>query len=69
MELKQTRAMARAQEWNTLLVQERVHQLLVGNVQRTACLVEERVARTVEQETREGEPLLLDCQSANPECW
>src|SRR5208282_2329895 len=59
MELEQTRAMARAQEWNTLLVQELVHQVFVGNVQRAGCLVEECVARMVEQETREGEPLLL----------
>ena len=59
MELEQAGATAGAQEWNTLRVQEPVHQLLVGDVERTGCLIEERVARTVEQEAREGEPLLL----------
>src|SRR6202167_6871242 len=59
MELEQSRAMARAQERNMLLLQTLVHHLLVVNIERAGCLVQERVVRTVEQETREGEPLLL----------
>src|SRR6266436_5523488 len=59
MELQQARAMARAQEWNTFLSQKLVHQPLVCGVERTGRFVEERIPRMVEQEPREGEPLLL----------
>src|ERR1700677_1879661 len=59
MELEQSRAMARAQERNLPLLQQLVHQLLIVNIERAGRLVQERILRAVEQETRETEPLLL----------